>query len=81
MLFLNISQRIPDQKLKSEIKYFLTELKNFLSTGSVFIKLTPCILLTVRMSGANEMNEKSEAICIELNLLASFCVWGILVKC
>ena len=33
MLYLNISQRIPDQKLKSEIMYFLTELKNFLSTG------------------------------------------------
>ena len=36
MLYLNISQRITDQKLRSEIKYFLTELKNFLSTGILF---------------------------------------------
>ena len=34
MLYLNTSQRIPDQKLRSEISYFLTELKNFLGTGN-----------------------------------------------
>ena len=31
MLYLNISQRIPDQNL--DITYLLAELKNFLGTG------------------------------------------------